>query len=64
MIEIVFLIEDDPDGGYTARALGESIFTQAEGIESLKTMIRDAMNCHFTEEQQPKLIRYQFPNNS
>ncbi|MGK7897712.1 MAG: 2-oxoisovalerate dehydrogenase E1 subunit beta [Xenococcus sp. (in: cyanobacteria)] len=57
MIEIVFLVEEDPDGGYTARALGESIFTQAEDIESLKAMIRDAVNCHFTEEQKPKVIR-------
>jgi dephospho-CoA kinase len=57
MTEIVFLVEDDPDGGYTARALGESIFTQAEDIESLKEMIRDAVNCHFTEEQKPKVIR-------
>ena len=36
MTEIVFLVEDDIDGGYTARALEESIFTQAEDIESLK----------------------------
>ncbi|MDJ0899750.1 MAG: hypothetical protein QNJ55_13160 [Xenococcus sp. MO_188.B8] len=57
MTEIVFLVEEDPDGGYIARALGESIFTQAEDIESLKEMIRDAVNCHFTEEQKPKVIR-------
>lgn len=58
MTEIVFLVEDDLDGGYTAKALGESIFTQAEDIESLKDMIRDAVNCHFEEEQKPKAIRY------
>ncbi|HEY9770793.1 MAG TPA: 2-oxoisovalerate dehydrogenase E1 subunit beta [Coleofasciculaceae cyanobacterium] len=57
MIEIVFLVEDDPDGGYTARALGESIFTQADNLESLKEMIRDAVDCHFIEEQKPKVIR-------
>jgi dephospho-CoA kinase len=57
MIEIVFLVEDDPDGGYTARALGESIFTQADDLESLKEMIRDAVDCHFTEGQKPKVIR-------
>ena len=57
MTEIVFLVEEDPDGGYTARALGESIFTQADDIESLEEMIRDAVNCHFTEEQKPKVIR-------
>jgi dephospho-CoA kinase len=58
MIEIIFLVEDDPEGGYTARALGESIFTQAEDLKTLKEMIRDAVHCHFAEEQQrPKLIR-------
>jgi dephospho-CoA kinase len=57
MIEIVFLVEDDPDGGYTARALGESIFTQADDLESLKEMIRDAVDCHFKAEQKPKVIR-------
>lgn len=57
MTEIVFLVEDDPDEGYTARALGESIFTQAEDIESLKEMIRDAVDCHFEAEDKPQVIR-------
>ena len=57
MTEIVFIVEDDPDGGYTARALGESIFTQAEDIKNLKEMVDDAVNCHFEEEQKPKVIR-------
>jgi hypothetical protein len=58
MTEIVFLVEDDPDGGYTARALGESIFTQADDMESLREMVRDAVHCHFPDEQnRPKVIR-------
>jgi len=57
MIKIVFLVEDDPDEGYTARGLGKSIFTQSEDLDSLKRMIRDAVDCHFTEEQKPKVIR-------
>ena len=58
MSEIVFLIEDDVDGGYIARALGESIFTQADDIDSLKKMLRDAVRCHFSDEQtRPKIIR-------
>jgi hypothetical protein len=57
MIEIVFLVEDDPEEGYTAKALGESIFTQANDLESLKKMIRDAVNCHFTEAAKPKFER-------
>ena len=58
MSEIVFLIEDDVDGGYIARALKESIFTQADDIDSLKEMLRDAVRCHFPDEQtRPKIIR-------
>ena len=44
LTEIVFLVEDDPDGGYTARALGESIFTEADDLQSLKIMVKDAVN--------------------
>ena len=58
MTEIVFLIEDDFDGGYTARALGESIFTQADDMDTLKEMLRDAVHCYFPDEQtRPKVIR-------
>ena len=58
MTEIVFLIEDDFDGGYTARALRESIFTQADDMDTLKEMLRDAVRCHFPNEQtRPKVIR-------
>ncbi len=59
MSEIVFLVEDDPDSGYSARALGESIFTQAEDMESLREMVRDAVYCHFPDQQNcPKVIRF------
>lgn len=58
MTEIVFLVEEDPDGGYTARALGESIFTQADDIETLREMVRDAVHCHFPDAQnRPKVNR-------
>lgn len=58
MTEIVFLVEDDPDGGYTARALGESIFTQADDIKALREMVCDAVHYHFPDEQScPKIIR-------
>lgn len=50
--EIVFVISDDPDGGFTARALGESIFTQGDTYDELKANIRDAVRCHFDESQQ------------
>jgi dephospho-CoA kinase len=58
MSEIVFLVEDDLDGGYTARALGESIFTQADDLKTLREMVRDAVQCHYLDEQnRPKVIR-------
>ena len=58
MTEIVFLVEDDADAGYTARALGESIFTEADDIETLRLRVRDAVHCHFPDEQnRPKVIR-------
>jgi hypothetical protein len=64
MTEIIFLVEDDPDGGYTARALGESIFTEADNIEALREMVRDAVHFHLPDEQnRPKVIRSRFPNS-
>jgi len=55
--EIIFLVEDDPEGGYVARAIGESIFTQGETLEKLRKMVQDSVQCHFDDEQRPKLIR-------
>ncbi|MGW8256574.1 MAG: type II toxin-antitoxin system HicB family antitoxin [Thermoguttaceae bacterium] len=61
MTEIVFQVEDDPEGGYTAKALGAAICTQADSLEELRTMIRDAVCCHFeNSEQRPKMIRLHF----
>ena len=58
MSEIIFLIEEDPEGGYCARALGESIFTDADTLEDLRDQVRDAVLCHFPdEEKRPKIIR-------
>jgi len=57
MNEIIFLIEEAAEGGYTARALGESIFTEGETFEETKRNIRDAVDCHFDEDKKPKLIR-------
>jgi len=56
--EIIFLVEEDPEGGYFARALGYSIFTQGETIEELKQNVKDALECHFErKEDVPKVIR-------
>lgn len=60
MNEILFLIEEAHEGGFLARAMGQSIFTEADDIESLHRQIRDAVRCHFDEGTGPKLIRLHF----
>lgn len=58
MTEIIFLVEDDLEGGYIARAIGESIFTQADSIRELRELVKDAVCCHYPNElSRPKLIR-------
>lgn len=49
MNELIFLVEEAAEGGYTARALGESIFTEADDLPNLHAQIRDAVQCHFAE---------------
>ena len=60
MDEIIFLIEEAVEGGFTARALGESIFTEAETLDTLRQQVRDAVNCHFDEGNATKVIRLYF----
>ncbi len=60
MNEIIFLVENAPEGGYTARALGESIFTEADDLDELRKNTREAVNCHFEREEKPKMIRLHF----
>lgn len=58
MSELIFVVEEALEGGYTARALGASIFTEADDLEQLQHQVRDAVLCHFGEEEtRPKLIR-------
>lgn len=57
MNELIFLVEEAPEGGYTARALGESIFTEADSVAELHNEIRDAVRCHFDEGEGPKVVR-------
>ncbi len=60
MNEIIFLIEESAEGGYTARALGHSIFTEADSMNALREEIRDAVKCHFEEGHSPRIIRLHF----
>ena len=55
--EIFFLVEEALEGGYTAKAISESIFTEAENMDELNVNIREAVHCHFDDDKLPKIIR-------
>jgi predicted RNase H-like HicB family nuclease len=58
--ELFFLIEEDLEGGYNAKAIGTKIFTQGDTLSELKNNIRDAVLCHFDDADMPKVIRLHF----
>jgi len=58
--EIVFLVKESEEGGYEARALGYSIFTEADSLDELHAMVKDAVACHFDSGNGPKVIRLHF----
>ena len=55
--EIIFSVQESPEGGYEAQALGPDIFTQGDTLEELREMVRDAVKCHFGEEAAPRAFR-------
>jgi len=57
MNEIIFLIEDALEGGYTAKAIGAGIFTEGDTLEEIKKNIKEAVECHFEYDKRPKIIR-------
>lgn len=57
MNEVFFLVEEALEGGFIAKAMGESIFTEAETLDQLKINIREAVHCHFESDRLPKIIR-------
>ncbi|MDP2830204.1 MAG: hypothetical protein Q8O37_16565 [Sulfuricellaceae bacterium] len=60
MTEIHFIVEEAPEGGFIARAMGADIFTEGDDIHALHEQVRDAVHCHFDEGQIPSLIRLHF----
>ena len=57
MTEVHFVVEEAPEGGYIARAVGADIFTEADDLPMLRERVRDAVLCHFDEHDRPALIR-------
>ncbi|MBK8121360.1 MAG: 2-oxoisovalerate dehydrogenase [Sulfuritalea sp.] len=57
MSEIHFIVEEAPEGGFVARAVGADIYTEADDLVGLHAQVRDAVHCHFDEGDKPALIR-------
>lgn len=57
MSELIFVVGEAPEGGYIARALGQSIFTEADTLAELPEKVLEAVRCHFEEGQAPKVVR-------
>ena len=55
--EVIFLVEEADEGGFTARAVNESIFTEADTLDELRRNVREAVECHFDDGQAPQVIR-------
>lgn len=58
--EIIFYVEESLEGGYEAKALGYSIFTEGDSLDELKENVRDAVQCHFDEESMPHVVKLHF----
>lgn len=56
MEELIFMVEESPEGGFIAKGLGVSIYTQADTIEALKIAVVDAVHCHY-DEVKKRIIR-------
>ena len=55
--EVIFVVEESSEGGYEAKALGYSIYTEADNFEDLRANVKDAVECHFEKKQMPHIIR-------
>jgi hypothetical protein len=54
--KVIFLVEESLDGGFEAKAMSHSIYSEAETLEELRQAVRDAVRCHFEKENLPRLI--------
>lgn len=57
MKEIIFIVDESPEGGFEARALDHSIFTDGDDLDTLQANVKDAVATHFEAADMPKVIR-------
>jgi predicted RNase H-like HicB family nuclease len=61
MNELIFEVRDAEEGGFWARALGQSIFTQGDSWENLRQNISEAVRVHFDEPNEvPKIVQLHY----
>jgi predicted RNase H-like HicB family nuclease len=60
-MELIFEIRDAEEGGFSARALGHAIFTEAETWEELRSNVLEAVSLHFEDAQErPRLVQMHY----
>ena len=57
MTELIFEVNEAEEGCYWAKSLGESIFTEGDTWEELKSNVLEAVRCHFFDSQKPPMVR-------
>lgn len=60
MSELVFEVAEESDGGFVAEALSESIFTEADSWDELRTNVREAVIAYFFDRSAPARVRLHF----
>ncbi len=59
MSEVIFMVNESEEGGYEASALGHAIVTEADSWEELKANVREAVLCHFDDDNF-RIVRLHF----
>lgn len=60
MNEMVFEVTEAFEGGFSAEAIGESIFTQADSWDELKANVKEAVQAFYFDSTPPRSIRLHF----
>lgn len=60
-MEVIFEIRDAEEGGYYARALGHSIFTEADTWDELRKNVLEAVSLHFEgDANRPRIVQLHY----
>ena len=57
IMEIVFSVYQENDGGFVAECLSHDIFTQADSWADLRSNVQEAVKAFFYDQPMPEQIR-------